>query len=167
MQDIMETQLSIALFITILCATAKAADGDSTAGNVLALDRKAGLLFLTDRSVWSLDMLRTPLPDNLNAGERVDISYKSDEDGISEIRHIRIPGPEKITTGVADIIEGTVLAFDRRENVVVLTDRTVWRLELSKSPVPSALTFGDRIRIEYDSDEEGVSLIYGIEILTN
>ena len=163
----MKTQLSIAVFSILLCLVPPAAASDITEGTLLALDRKAGMLVLSDRTVWSLEDMKSPLPAELKAGDRVEIRYESDEEGIGEIKSIRLLPDEKITTGGADISEGTVLVFDRKANLVVLTDRTVWALELAKSPAPAGLKAGDRIRIEYDSDEEGISSIYSIEILAN
>ena len=163
----MKTQLTITLFSALLCVASQAHAEDVTNGTILALDRKAGTLVLVDRTVWSLEAMKAPLAAELKAGDRVEIRYESDEEGIGEIRGIRLLPPEKITTGGADISEGTVLVFDRKANLVVLTDRSVWALELLKSPAPTGLKAGDRIRIEYDSDEEGISSIYGIEILTN
>ena len=161
----MKTKLSILLFSVLISAVSVAVAEDVTEGTLLALDRKAKMLVLSDRTAWTLGEMKSPLPAELKAGDRIEIRYESDEEGIGEIKSIRLLPPEKITTGGADISEGTVLVFDRKANLLVLTDRTVWALELSKSPAPAALKAGDRIRIEYDSDEEGVSSIYGIEIL--
>lgn len=161
----MKTQLSIVVFPALLCFVTQALAEDITNGTILALDRKAGSMVLSDRTVWTLEEMKSPLPDGLKAGDRIEIRYESDEEGISEIKTIRLLPPEKITTGGADISEGKVLVFDRKANLVVLTDRTVWALELSKSPPPAGLKSGDRIRIEYESDEEGISSIYSIEIL--
>lgn len=163
----MKIQLSITLCSALLGVASLAVAEDITDGTVLALDRKAGMLVMSDRTVWSLDLMKTALPAELKAGDQIEIRYESDEEGIGEIKGIRLLPTEKATTGGADISEGTVLAFDRKENLVVLTDRTVWALELSKSPAPAGLKSGDRIRIEYESDEEGISQIYSIEILAD
>ena len=167
MVNIMKTQLSFAVLFVLLGLVSPAAASDITEGTLLALDRKAGMLVLSDRTVWSLEEMKSPLPAELKAGDRVEIRYESDEEGIGEIKSIRLLPAEKITTGGADISEGTVLVFDRKANLLVLKDRTVWALELSKSPAPAGLKSGDRIRIEYESDEEGISSIYGIEIIAN
>ena len=163
----MKTQCTFAAFSALLCLVSQAVASDVTEGTLLALDRKAEMMVLSDRTVWRLEEMKTPLPAELRAGDRIEIQYESDEEGIGEIKSIRLLPPEKNTTGGADISEGTVLVFDRKANLLVLTDRTVWALELSKSPAPAGLKSGDRIRIEYDSDEEGISSIYGIDILAN
>ena len=163
----MKTQLSIVVFSALMCVASQAFAEDITDGTILALDRKAGRMVLSDRTVWSLEEMKSPLPAELKAGDRIEIRYESDEEGIGEIKTIRLLQPEKATTGNADIGEGTVLVFDRKANLIILTDRTVWPLELSKSPAPTGLKAGDRVRIEYDSDEEGISSIYSIKILTD
>lgn len=165
MVGIMKTKLSILVFPVLVCASSMAVAEDIAVGTLLALDRKAKMLVLSDRSAWTLEEMKSPLPAELKAGDRVEIRYESDEEGIGEIKSIRLLPPGKTTTGGADISEGTVLVFDRKANLLVLTDRTVWALELAKSPAPAGLKSGDRIRIEYDSDEEGVSSIYGIEVM--
>ena len=65
-----------------------------------------------------------------------------------------------------DIVEGTILAFDRKANVLVFTDKTVWPLEKLESPAPASLNAGDRVRIQYDSNEDdGVTAIHSITSL--
>jgi len=59
-----------------------------------------------------------------------------------------------------------VLVFDRKARILVLTDRTVWELESLKSDLPAGLKAGDRVEIEYESDEEGVSAINSIAIIS-
>lgn len=165
--NVMKTQLPIILFSTLLCFIPRAIAEDITIGTILALDREARLLILVDRSTWSLQEIEPARFAGLEAGERVEIRYDSDEDGIGEIRSIKPVAADIVATGAADITEGTVLVYDRKANIIVLSDRTVWPLELSKSATPTGLEAGNRIRIEYDSDEEGVSIIYGIAILEN
>ena len=55
-----------------------------------------------------------------------------------------------------------MLVYDRKSNLLVLTDRTVWALEMLKSPLPAEIKAGSRVHIEYESDEEGVSAINSI-----
>lgn len=65
-----------------------------------------------------------------------------------------------------DIAEGTVLAYDRVANIIVFTDKSVWSLEKLEAPVPEQLKSGDKIKVEYDSNEdEGLTVIHSIEIL--
>lgn len=159
----MKTQFSTILLTAILLLSTPAA-ADVTDGTILALDRKARALVLSDRSVWELEALESSLPDNLKAGDRIEISYESDEDGVSAIRYIKVLPSTKAAGGTSDSTVGTVLVFDRKAKILVLTDRTVWALEAATFEIPSALKAGDRIEIEYDSDEEGVSAINSIVI---
>lgn len=170
----MKNYLSIALVATLMSAAPQAFARDTINGTILALDRKAGLLVLTDRSVWALEALKSPLPKELKAGDRIEIVYQSDEEGVSDIEQISLlpPPAAAASTGSSggealDISEGAVIAYDRKANVLVLKDRTVWALELLESPVPAGVKNGDRVRIEYQSDEEGVSAIKRIEILSD
>ncbi|MDH3217759.1 MAG: hypothetical protein OEN01_16040 [Candidatus Krumholzibacteria bacterium] len=66
-----------------------------------------------------------------------------------------------------DITEGTVLAFDRKANILVFTDKTVWPLEKLKVPLAEDLKAGDRIEVRYDSNEDdGVTAIFSIKVLS-
>ena len=159
----MNTQISSTLFSAVLLLSLSA-QADVTNGTVLALDRKARALVLTDRSVWDLETLESILPEGLKAGDRIEISYDSDEDGVSAVRNIELLPSSEPTVGASDVTAGTVLVYDRKANLLVLTDRTVWALEAMTSEIPSALKAGDRIEIEYESDEEGVSAINSITI---
>ena len=170
----MKNTISIVLMTALLSAAPQTFASDATDGTILALDRKAGLLVMTDRSVWSLEALKSPLPQELKAGDRVEIRYQSDEEGIGDIEQIRLLPPPAAAAASSssggeayDVSEGAVIAYDRKANVVVLKDRTVWALELLESPVPAGLKDGDRVRIEYQSDEEGISAIKRIEILSD
>ncbi|MDU8943470.1 hypothetical protein [Ovoidimarina sediminis] len=51
----------------------------------------------------------------------------------------------------ADETEGHVLAFDRKDHVLVMADMTVWTLP-SDLMVPADLGAGDRVHIVYTSD---------------
>ena len=65
-----------------------------------------------------------------------------------------------------DVVEGTVLAFDRRANVIVFTDKSVWPLELLTSPLPQGLKAGDRIEISYQANEDsGITAIERIVVM--
>lgn len=162
----MKLQLSIILFSALLLNGLPVA-ADVTDGTVLAHDRKSQTLILTDRTVWALETMESPLPAGLKAGDRIEINYDSDEEGVSDIRNIRILPAAKTTAGASDVTTGTLLVFDRKANILVLTDRTVWALEAMMSDFPVGLRAGDRIEIEYESDEEGVSAINRILILSN
>ena len=166
--DIMKPKLSIVLF-SVLSFHVFQAHADITGGTILALDREAKMMVLTDRTTWPLELLESAAPDGLKAGDRVGIEYESDEDGVSAIKAIRLLSaePEQAVPGAADVTSGTVLVHDRMAKILVLTDRTVWPLELLKSAAPDGLKAGDRVEIEYESDEEGVSAINSIQVKTN
>ena len=64
-----------------------------------------------------------------------------------------------------DISEGTVLAYDRKANILVLTDRSVFPLEKLEGTAPAGLKSGDRVEIKYDSNEDdGITQIFSISI---
>ena len=52
---------------------------------------------------------------------------------------------------VADSTSGTILAFDRVERIIVMTDKTVWELPQGLE-LPEKLMAGDRITIDFDSN---------------
>jgi len=65
-----------------------------------------------------------------------------------------------------DISEGTILAYDRKANILILTDRSVFPLEKLTSAAPDDLEAGDRIHIRYDSNEDdGITEIYSIKVI--
>jgi hypothetical protein len=70
---------------------------DETEGHVLAYDRKAGIVVLTDKTVWRISDELT-LPDDLGRGDRVLIEYETaGEDGltaIDEITRLAVALPE-------------------------------------------------------------------------
>ena len=167
----MKSQISIIVFATLLLQAAPAG-ADATDGTVLALDRKARTLILADKTVWPLELLDSALPADLKAGDRIEIEYESDEEGVSAIKSIRVsvignPATDIPANGAADITAGSVLVLDRKAKILVLTDRTVWALDTVKSGLPAGLKAGDRIEIDYESDEEGVSAINSITIKVN
>lgn len=164
----MKSRLSIVLLAVLLIHLLQA-HADITGGTVLALDREARMMVLTDRTVWPLELMESAVPGGLKAGDRVGIEYESDEEGVSVIRSIRLLSsePEQAAPSAADVTVGTVLVHDRMAKILVLTDRTIWPLELVKSAVPDGLKAGDRVEIEYESDEEGVSVINSIQVKAN
>lgn len=65
-----------------------------------------------------------------------------------------------------DIAEGTILAFDRKANVLVFTDKSIWPLEKLQGSMPDDLQAGDRIEVRFDSNEDdGVTAIHLIKRL--
>lgn len=147
----------------LICAPLQAQD--VTHGTVIAFDRQANTLVLTDRSVWTLQDLKSDLPAGLKAGDRVEIQYQSDEDGVAAIDSISLFKDKMTGGGPGDITQGTVLALDRKARTLVLTDHTVWALEMLKTELPAGLKAGDRVQIEYEGDEEGVASISSITTL--
>ena len=70
-----------------------------------------------------------------------------------------------VTPVFADETTGDVLAFDRVDLILVLTDKTVWSLEEVAS-VPEGLKSGDTVRIVYESaGEDGLTRIDSLERL--
>ena len=163
----MKPLLSFAVIAMLLIAAPTAGALDVTQGNILALDRKARLLVLQDRTVWSLELMKSEVDAKLKSGDRVEISYESDEEGVGEIKSIVMLPPQAPREGAPDVTEGTVLVFDRKAKLLVLTDRTVWALEMLKSSLPAGIEAGKRVHIEYQSDEEGVSAINSITVALN
>ena len=67
----------------------------------------------------------------------------------------------------ADDTTGTIVAFDRAADVIVLQDRTVWELG-AKTLIPADLEAGDRVKITFTSaGDSGVGTIVSLEKLEN
>ena len=65
-----------------------------------------------------------------------------------------------------DISEGTVLAYDRKANILVLTDRSVFPLDKLVGTMPPDLKSGDRVELKYDSNEDdGITKIHSITVV--
>ena len=65
-----------------------------------------------------------------------------------------------------DITEGTVLAHDRKANILVMSDKSVFPLEKAEGPVPEGLKAGDRVEITYTSNEDdGIVAIHSIQVV--
>ena len=66
---------------------------DITQATVLAFDRQANLLVLTDRSVFPLEKMKGAVPEGLKAGDRVEIKHDSNEDdGVVAIFSVEVIG---------------------------------------------------------------------------
>lgn len=61
------------------------------------------------------------------------------------------------TPALADVTNGTILAYDRLANVIVLTDKTHWTLA-PDALVPADLKAGDKVMIDFVSDGDNGSL---------
>jgi len=155
----MKLMLPIAIVASQLITAPAAFAQDVTQGTILALDRKARMLVLEDRTVWSLELMKSEIDSGLKAGDRIEIHYRADEEGVDEIRSIVMLPPKPPEEGAPHSLEGTVLVYDRKAKLLVLTDRTVWALELLKTPLPAGIEAGSRVHIEFEGDEDGVSVI--------
>jgi hypothetical protein len=51
----------------------------------------------------------------------------------------------------ADQTSGTILAYDRLANIIVLTDKSYWTIN-DKTLVPADLAAGDKVQIVFTSD---------------
>ncbi|MCG6904744.1 MAG: hypothetical protein LJE68_18885 [Rhodobacter sp.] len=71
-----------------------------------------------------------------------------------------------VSPAFADSVTNTVLAFDRKAGLIVLTDRTVFTLSATDAMAPENLVAGDTVKITYDSlGEDGYGQIQTIEIV--
>lgn len=71
------------------------------------------------------------------------------------------------TPAFADETTGKVLAFDRKANIIVLQDKTVWELG-TEATIPEGLVAGETVRLVYESaGEDGLTKIYEIVRLAN
>jgi hypothetical protein len=147
------------LFALFLCAaSAAAASVGIQVGQVLAVDREAQVMLLTDRSAWSMADSSADLVNSLNAGDRVEFSYRKPGDGLAQILKIEVKHRAS-ETGATGVAEGTVLAHDRRAKVLVLVEKSTWPLRGLDSEPPPGLGAGDRVRIEYHNDKDGAVTI--------
>jgi hypothetical protein len=66
---------------------------------------------------------------------------------------------------LADTTTGTVLAFDRKANVLVMEDKTIWKLT-SETVIPDDLVAGENVRITYTSlGDDGIKSVDKLERL--
>jgi len=62
----------------------------------------------------------------------------------------------------ADSVSGTILAFDRVANIIVLDDKTIWTIPADFA-LPENLVAGDDILIDYKSNgDNGVGVYMSI-----
>ena len=71
------------------------------------------------------------------------------------------------TTALAqDVVEGTVLAYDRKANLIVLQDKSVFPLASLQGEVPDGLAAGDQIEIAFESNEDdGIYLVHSVKTM--
>ena len=65
-----------------------------------------------------------------------------------------------------DELEGTVLAYDRKAELIVPSDKSVIPLSNLQGEVPTDLSAGDRITVSFQSNEDdGIFIVHSIERL--
>ncbi|WP_457936398.1 hypothetical protein [Mesorhizobium sp. 10J20-29] len=79
----------IAVATAAACLTAVPALADNVTGEILAYDRLANVIVLTDNSVWEIVPKDLPLPADLKQGDRVTIDFVTNGDsGVGKINSI-------------------------------------------------------------------------------
>ena len=64
---------------------------------------------------------------------------------------------------LADTTTGTILAFDRQADVLIMTDKTVWQLS-PNTMIPADLAAGDMVKITFTSfGDDGVASVDSLE----
>lgn len=95
----MRSLIAAALAVTTVAVTPLPAFADETEGHVLAYDRQAHVLVLTDLTIWELPNT-VLVPADLGAGDRVLLEYETaGEDGLT--------GIDLLTRLAAALPEGT------------------------------------------------------------
>jgi len=89
-------RLLAAVAASAIALSAVPAFADSVTGTVVAYDRVAGRLVLSDNSVYLFDPAVVEMPDSLTAGDEVEIDFESsEEEGIEQINSITIVTEEE------------------------------------------------------------------------
>lgn len=69
------------------------------------------------------------------------------------------------TPALADETTGTIVAFDRKANVLVMEDKTIWKLS-DQTVIPEDLVAGETIKIIFTSTgDDGVKSVDQLERL--
>lgn len=67
------------------------------------------------------------------------------------------------TPALADETTGTIVAFDRKANILVMEDKTIWKLS-DQTVIPDDLTAGETIKIIFTSaGDDGVKSVDQLE----
>lgn len=133
-------------------------------GNVLAYDREAKMVMLTDRSLWSLADAVDRVPAELSAGDRVQFSYETADGKIGKIIEINVTRQNR-HDGARRAVNGTVLAFDRKAQTLILEDKSVWPFDQVNEILLGDIVAGNRVRIEYETSEQGDVVIRDFRII--
>ena len=84
-------KLLAAVAASIVVSSAAPAFADSVKSTVVAYDRVAGRLVLSDNSVYSFDPAVVEMPDSLTAGDEIEIDFESsEEEGNGKLNSITI-----------------------------------------------------------------------------
>ena len=84
-------RLFAAVAASAVVLSAVPAFADSVTSTVVAYDRVANRLVLSDNSVYSFDPAGVQMPESLTAGDEVEIDFESsEEEGIEKINSITI-----------------------------------------------------------------------------
>jgi len=67
---------------------------------------------------------------------------------------------------MASSVTGTVKSYDRVAKVLVMVDKSEFPLDNVKAEIPPTLSVGDRVTVDFEGDEGGVSAINSITILS-
>ena len=65
----------------------------------------------------------------------------------------------------SDEVTSTVAAYDRVARVIVLADKSIFALDLMTGDIPTTLSAGDRVTVDFQGDDNGVRAINSISIL--
>jgi hypothetical protein len=77
------------LFATLLLVAATPALADETTGTILAFDRQADVIVMTDNTVWQLSP-KTLIPADLAAGDTITIIFtNTGENGVGNVTELR------------------------------------------------------------------------------
>ena len=83
--------LSLSAFM-LATALVVPAYADSTNGTILAYDRVANVIILTDKSVWSLGPTLT-VPEDLKAGDTITLTFNSaGDEGVTKVAALERTG---------------------------------------------------------------------------
>jgi hypothetical protein len=84
------SRLVAAVAASAIFLSAAPAIASNVKGTVVAYDRVAKRLVLSDKTVFSIEADSAEVPDSLTAGDEVEIDFESGEDGVDKINSITI-----------------------------------------------------------------------------